>query len=204
MCAAGWTRLEMAGGGQALATSDAHLLGGAPAELHAFMPSWAMLLCGSKGQLLLRPSHVVLASEAAAAAVRQRHRERPFIGVFEVGGVAVKPLVVQPDRERWRQNLLTLLWPVLGFLRRPPAVKDATMGKHRVDQRRHARIQVKKQGKEVLRPVGTAERRVLSEDGPEPNERVSFSASEGRGEVARGIRAATGWPRMRGSLRPSM
>lgn len=47
---------------------------------------------------------LVLDSEMAAAAVLRRHRSKPFEGA----GAPAVPLVLQPDRKRWMQTLLTM------------------------------------------------------------------------------------------------
>lgn len=59
-----------------------------------------------------------------------------------------------------------------------------------MEERRHACIHAKGEGKEVLRVVGTAECRELTEAGPKHNEWVFQSPAELCAGVAKGIRKA--------------
>lgn len=128
---------------------------------------------------------LVLNSEEAAIELLRVHKEKPFTGVFEAGGEAI-PIAIQPDRERWLQKYLTLQWPVLEHLRGLPAEENTSMNKCRMGDKRQVRIYGKEENKEILRLVGTSEYKELNEDGPEPNEWVSFTPGEGVGEVGKG------------------
>lgn len=132
---------------------------------------------------------IVLATEAKAAAVLKRHKEQPFTGVFEPQAPEVT-LSLQPDREVWLRKLLTLQWPVLDYLHSLPTVENASMTKFRRGERRYVRIYVKEASRDVLREVGIAEYREISEDGPEPDEWLSLSPGEGSSEVFEGVRRA--------------
>lgn len=134
---------------------------------------------------------LVLRTADRATALLRRHKESAFTGTFESGGSAVQ-LNLQPDREVWLRKLLTLQWPVLHFLRSLPTIENASMTKYRVADRRFVRIYVKEAGRDILREVGNAEYREVTEDGPEPDEWVSFTPGEGTGEVAAGVRKAMG------------
>lgn len=53
---------------------------------------------------------------------------KPFEGLFAAREVAA-PLVIQPDRERWLQKLLSMQWLVVEFLRALPTLEGATCSK---------------------------------------------------------------------------
>lgn len=134
-------------------------------ELFAFVGSGVLSV---KGPVSGTAFTLVLDSEMLASTVLRRHRAKPFEGIFGVGAAA-QPLVIQPDRERWLQKLLSMQWPVIEFLRALPTVEDATCKKYRVGARRYVKLHVIAEGQEILRFVGTGEFEEVDAESPEPN-----------------------------------
>lgn len=157
-------------------------------ELFSFVVPWLVRI---QGPTSATACTIVLDIEALATAALERHREKRFKGIFAEGGAAT-PLVVQPDRERWLQNLLTMQWPVVQYLRTLPAIEDATCSKFRVGAKRYIKAHINEEGKDVLRFVGMGVYEEADEEGPKLNCWLSFAPQEDCEDVANDVRRVIG------------